>query len=52
MEGGGVKFQQPYEVSQPASWLRPAGGEKSITELAKTKLVCWFAMLHLIIHGH
>lgn len=52
MEGGGVEFQQPCEVSEPASWLKPVGGEESITKLAKTKLVCWFAMLHLIIHGH
>ncbi len=52
MEGGGGELQQPYGVSEPASWLRPAGGEESVTKLAKTKLVCWLAMFRLIIHRH
>lgn len=51
MEGGGAAFQQPYEVSELASWLRPAGGEESMIELAKTKMVCWLAMLRLIIQS-
>lgn len=38
MEGGGVEFQQPYEVSEPASWLRPAGGEESITRTCQNQI--------------
>ena len=45
MEGGGVELEQPHGVSEPASWLRPTGAKESITELAKTKLVGWLAML-------
>lgn len=48
MEGGGGELQKPYGVSEPSSWLRPAGGEDSLAKLAKTKLVGWLATLRLI----